>query len=313
SGFDARFFNSLSGDEYVVVKSSRNKEKIRAEYEFYRLLPEDMRMWFATAFDYKETDEGASYAMERFHFTDVAIRYVHGAIDEEEFSGLLDRLFHFIGARKKKAVSREEYEEGRRYLYVDKVRSRIEALKKNSEFRGIEELIRAGTRYSGIDEIADRYFTLYEELMKEKSFEPVLVIGHGDLCFSNILYNKDADILKLIDPRGALDEGSLYMDPFYDLCKLSHSICGSYDYFNSGLFEISLSEDNRLVLSIDSDNESYISLFKNKLSENGFDIRLIRLLEASLFLSMLPLHIDRKKKVLGFILNADRILEEIWK
>ena len=101
------------------------------------------------------------------------------------------------------------------------------------------------------------------------------------------------------------------MNPFYDICKLSHSVCGSYDYFNSGMFEISLSETNTLTLSIDSDNERYIRIFKKKLSENGCDYRLIRLYEASLFLSMLPLHIDRRKKVLGFILNAVRIMDEV--
>ena len=101
------------------------------------------------------------------------------------------------------------------------------------------------------------------------------------------------------------------MNPFYDICKLSHSVCGSYDYFNSGMFEISLSETNTLTLSIDSDNERYIRIFKKKLSENCCDYRLIRLYEASLFLSMLPLHIDRRKKVLGFILNAVRIMDEV--
>ena len=37
----------------------------------------------------------------------------------------------------------------------------------------------------------------------------------------------------------------------------------------------------------------------------------MRLYEASLFISMLPLHIDYPQKVLGFILNAINILKEI--
>ena len=32
SGFDARYFNSLQGDDYTVVKTSNNKQKIKAEY-----------------------------------------------------------------------------------------------------------------------------------------------------------------------------------------------------------------------------------------------------------------------------------------
>ncbi len=311
SGFDARFFNALSGNDYVVVKSSKNKAKIRAEYEFYRLLPEQMRMWFVSPFDYRETEENASYSMERYHFTDLALRYVHGAIGEEEFDRVLDKLFYFIRNRKTKKVSREEYAADERALYVTKVKRRFDELKTKQEYAGIEKLLSAGTQYSSIDQIADRYFSLYERITGGRDFEPLLCVGHGDLCFSNILYNKEADILKLIDPRGALKEEELYMNPFYDICKLSHSVCGSYDYFNSGMFEISLSETNTLTLSIDSDNERYIRIFKKKLSENGCDYRLIRLYEASLFLSMLPLHIDRRKKVLGFILNAVRIMDEV--
>ena len=47
------------------------------------------------------------------------------------------------------------------------------------------------------------------------------------------------------------------------------------------------------------------------MEENGFDYQTVRLYEASLFLSMLPLHIDYPLKVFGFILNAINILEEI--
>lgn len=50
--FDSRYFNSLKGNEYTIVKSSTNKEKIKAEYNFYHLLPEDMKFWFVMPFNY---------------------------------------------------------------------------------------------------------------------------------------------------------------------------------------------------------------------------------------------------------------------
>ncbi len=55
-------------------------------------------------------------------------------------------------------------------------------------------------------------------------------------------------------------------------------------------------------------NKAY---FKEKLEVEGFDYETIRVLECSLFLSMLPLHIDYPAKVLSFILNAINILEEL--
>ena len=51
--------------------------------------------------------------------------------------------------------------------------------------------------------------------------------------------------------------------------------------------------------------------YARKLEENGFDYLTVRIYEASLFLSMLPLHIDNPHKVFGFILNVKNILEEI--
>lgn len=311
SGFDARFFNTLSGDDYTVIKKSNNIQKLKAEYTFYGLLPDDMKMWFVMPFSYEENGAEASYRMERYHMTDLAIRYVHGAISIEEFSDILQRLFHFIESRREKTVTEEEYELKAKELYIDKVRARIEQLKQCPEYERLSQLIASGITAGGIDEIVAEYEALYQKIMQKKRFKPVLVIGHGDLCFSNILYNRETSLVKLIDPKGATCEEELYTNPYYDLAKLSHSICGSYDYFNSDLFEISLNDKLKLKLKVDCDNHEFKEMFYRCLQEHGIDSKLVRLYEASLFLSMLPLHIDREKKVFGFICNAVDILKEL--
>ncbi len=311
SGFDARFFNSLKGDEYTVVKSSNNVDKLRKEYKYFTLLPPEMKQWYGTVFDYREEGGSASYSMERYHMTDLALRYVHGAIDEDEFRDLMEIIFHFIKIRKQTEVSDEEYEAEAVRLYIGKVEERTETLKTLAGYEEIKSYIELGTKYNDIDEIVKRYKLLYGKITQKRKFLKVKVVGHGDLCFSNILYNNSAGLLKLIDPKGAADEEGMYMNPFYDIAKLSHSICGSYDYFNSEQYEISVGTDMKLSLKIDADNDRYIRIFKEYLDKNDLDYRLIRLYEASLFLSMLPLHIDRPKKVLGFILNAIRIMDEI--
>ena len=100
-------------------------------------------------------------------------------------------------------------------------------------------------------------------------------------------------------------------DKKIDLAKLSHSICGCYDFFNSGLYLITMDRDMKIHLSIDADAAPYIEVFKNYLEKNGFDYVRVRLYEASLFLSMLPYHMDQPGKVFGFLMNAIRILEEV--
>lgn len=311
--FDSRYFNSLQGNEYTLVKSSANKKKIRSEYTYYHLLPENMKFWYVMPFDYQENSEAASYTMERLHMTDLAIKWVHGSINMTEFEELLDKYFYFFQCRHQKLVEENEYRRIADALYVDKVIERISAMKLLPEYIQIEKLIDADCTERNIDAVVEKYFMLKAKIEKKNQYPNVSVIGHGDPCFANALYNKSTKTLKFIDPKGALTEEELWTNPYYDIAKLSHSICGRYDFFNNGLFEIKINESLLAELHIDFNNMQYIELFKRKLEENGYDFLTVRLYEASLFLSMLPLHMDYPHKVLGFILNVINILKEIEK
>lgn len=306
--FDARYFNSLSGDEYTIVKTSSNKKKIRAEYTFYHLLPEDMRYWFVEPFRYREEEKSASYSMERLHMTDLAVKWVHGSVDLEEFDTILNKYFYFFRCRHEKPVSPEEYDRIAQSLYLDKVEQRVAELKAHPSYPSIRTLLAS---VGGIDQVVAEYLRLKPLVEKRLKPRNISVIGHGDPCFSNAMYNKSTRTLKFIDPKGALAEKELWTNPYYDIAKLSHSICGRYDFFNNALFEIRIGEDLRPVLEIDFDNRAYIQAFRAKLEENGYDYLAVRLYEASLFISMLPLHIDNPLKVVGFLLNARNILKEV--
>jgi hypothetical protein len=310
--FDSRYFNSLQGNEYTLVKKSLNKKKIKAEYSFYHLLPEDMKFWFVMPFDYKEEKDYASYTMERLHMTDIAIKWVHGSMDEVEFENLMDKYFYFFKCRHVKECSESEYQKVARSLYVDKVNDRIADLKKRDEFKRIQLLLDASENIS-IDALADKYFELKSKIEKRINYPRQLVIGHGDPCFANALYNKSTKTLKFIDPKGAVTEDELWTNAYYDVAKLSHSVCGRYDFFNNALFDIKIDDSFGYDLEIPFDNSKYIEIFRRKVEENGFDYLTVRIYEASLFLSMLPLHIDNPHKVFGFILNVNNILKEIEK
>ncbi len=311
--FDSRYFNSLQGDEYTIVKKSTDKKKIKSEYTYYHLLPENMQRWFVLPFDYKEDEKTASYTMERFHMTDLAIKWVHGSVDEEEFERILNQYFYFFQERHEKEVSKEEYCRIADELYEKKVRERIDALKKKEGYAHIAKFMQASCKDRDIDSIYERYLNLKHKIEAKTDFKYISVIGHGDPCFSNALYNKSTRMLKFIDPKGALTEDDLWTNPYYDIAKLSHSVCGKYDFFNNGLFEIKISDRFESELIIEFDNTVYKEIFKKKLEENGYDYLTVRLYEASLFISMLPLHMDNPHKVFGFILNAENILDELEK
>ncbi|WP_455541853.1 hypothetical protein [Intestinibacter sp.] len=309
-GFDTRYFNSLSSDDYIVTKYSTNVKKIKAEYKYYYFLPDDMKIWFVMPFNYCEDKNGASYSMERYNMTDLAIRWVHSSITVDEFEKLMKKLFHFVKNRKSKPVLRENYQKIQKDLYVDKLLKRIEELKQHKKYSVIKSYIENGTDYNSIDEIVGKYLKLYKKI-NDRKFEHISVIGHGDLCFSNILYDTGSSMLKLIDTKGAVEEEQMWTNPYYDIAKLSHSVCGRYDFFNSGLYEIKLNKDLKFDLNIKFDNSEFIAVFKKYLKENNFDYKLVRLYESSLFLSMTPLHMDYPQKVFGFLLNAINIIEEI--
>lgn len=308
--FESRYFNSLRGNEYTLVKSSSNKKKIKAEYSFYHLLPEDMKFWFVMPFNYKEEEKFSSYTMERLHMTDLAIKWVHGSMDVNEFEDLMDKYFFFFKSRHVKACSEEEYQKVAQSLYVDKVNDRIVELKKLPEFKKIQTLLDA-SEDTNIDVLADKYFELKKKIEARVTYPRQLVIGHGDPCFANALYNKSTKTLKFIDPKGAITEDELWTNAYYDVAKLSHSVCGKYDFFNNALFDVKIDTVFSYELEIPFDNSKYVEIFKRKVEENGFDYLAVRIYEASLFLSMLPLHIDNPHKVFGFILNVKKILEEI--
>lgn len=310
--FESRYFNSLKGDDYTLVKTSSDKRKIKAEYTFYQLLPDDMKFWFVAPFHYQETENSASYTMERLHMTDLSVKWVHGFMDEEEFEQLLDKYFFFFNSRHSRACTEEEYASIADDLYANKICKRVEMLKKLPEYRKIERMLEM-TEGADIDTLVEKYFALKARIETRVKYPHVSVIGHGDPCFSNTIYNKSTQTLKFIDPKGALTEEELWTNPYYDIAKLSHSVCGRYDFLNNELFEIYVDKNLNYKLEIPFEQSRYVAIFRRKVEERGYDYLSVRIYEASLFLSMLPLHIDSPYKVVGFILNAKNILEEIEK
>lgn len=314
SGFDARYFNSLQGDDYSITKRSRDKKKMQMEYKYYWLLPDDMKNWMVMPFDFKEEKDYASYSMERMPMTDIAIRWTHGAVRLEEMEKILDKIFYFFSIRHEKEISKDEFIKISDELYLNKLLNRIKDLKKYEQYDIFASYIKNGTEYRSIDDIVDEYINLYKQTInayckQAKKFKSV--IGHGDVFFANMLYSKEINLLRLIDPKGALTEEDLWTNPFYDIAKLSHSICGNYDFFNANLYDISLDNNMNFKLEIHFDNTKYKEKFKQYLKLNNYDYKMIRVYEISLFLSMLPLHIDNPHKVFGYLLNAINIIKEI--
>ncbi|WP_456023016.1 hypothetical protein [Pseudomonas protegens] len=306
-----RHFNEMQMDAYYYTKRSTDKTKMRAEYSFYSLAPEGMRPWLIQPFDFQDDGDRASYKMLRYYLADTALQWVHGAFEPDTFTSFVDRLLFFLSERSRQACTKEQSAATARELFVSKLEKRVEQFLAMEEGQRINRLAASATPELDISRQLERFVKLYKRFEKGFAFD-YRVVGHGDPCFSNILYDQQRYLLKLIDPKGALTEEGLWTHPLYDLCKVSHSALGDYDFINNGLYHVGFTDSNQLLLSFKHTNHSVLKpVFVQRVKAAGHDVRVMRLGEASLFLSMLPLHIDYPNKVIAFLLNAHHILNEV--
>lgn len=306
----ARVFNQVSFDNLIYRKRSSDRAKMKAEHDYYNLIPVSMRPWMVGAFDYKEDEHGAEYAMLRYHFSDAAFQWVHNAWTPATFSDFLARAFYFLDGRAKRTSTRAEVEAAAKSLFVDKVEERRRRLAGDAAGAALLASIRSGPGGQRLLELFDRYNALIKKHWRRFS-DGNMVVGHGDPCLSNILYDPMTATLKLIDPRGAVSEEQLWTHSLYDYCKLTHSVLGDYDYINNQQFSICLDERAELCLKINGRPPApYKEEFSRRL-DAVVDPIAVRLGQASLFLSMLPLHLDHPRKVVAFLLRAKSILDEL--
>ncbi|WP_323921349.1 MULTISPECIES: protein kinase family protein [Aeromonas] len=151
-----------------------------------------------------------------------------------------------------------------------------------------------------------------EDCIKRVLTMPLIpAVMHGDICFSNILFDSRSERLKMVDPRGINFNGdfSIYGDQKYDLAKLTHSVIGLYDFIIAGRYTLDVDADGHEVIHFDID--SRLSMvqegFMNVPFLDGVTIKDVMPLVVLLFLSMLPLHSDRQDRQKAMLLNAVRL------
>lgn len=307
--FRTRFFNEIARERDTIVKRSTDRAKMKAEYKFWYLLPPEMQRYFVQPYGFEDNGQVASYRMERLGVPDASVLWTHGAFREDAFSDLLDRLFTFLRERPRRVASPAEVAAAREALHGTKLAERVGRLKTLPLWSRLEPLL-AAARPGGLDGALAAHAAL------RRRIPPVsyghLALGHGDLCLSNILYDPRTGLLRLIDPKGGTCLEDIFIDPGYDLAKLSHSILGGYDFVVKGLASIAIGPDMAPTISIpDHDVAPYQAAFRARLAQEGVNVDAVRLDEASLFLSMLPLHADDPRRVLGLALVGIGIVDDL--
>lgn len=308
-----RAFNSISIKKNYVQKKSEDSKKMFAEYNFYQLVEGKIKQYIVPTFNFNDskTDKYTTYEMERLRIPDLSIQYVNQSLNIDIFKNLCNQFFDYINSRPTKKISKAEYVNSYENNIILKMQLRINQFLKTDLGKKINQELKNN---ASIDIIGLTSKT--EKLIKKILSNNILkyhTISHGDSCFSNILYDKRISLFRLIDPKGASNKDELYLNPLYDIAKFSHSILGDYDLINHGLFDCKFDNDLNFILSFDHISSAYKMKqeFINQLDNNQFSLESVRAIELSLFISMVPFHSDNPKKILGFLLNARNLLNEL--
>lgn len=309
---EARSINQVEYSKWTVCKKSKNKNKIEAEYNYFHIAPDIIKQFLVPTFGYKEEAELASYSMERISIPDVAIQYIHNSFNDRSFSLLLDRFFGFINLRPQKKCSIHEVYRVGQENFIKKLRERTE-LASITEFGSkANKIISSLSKYQSLDELVEHSIQIASKFLYSEKIE-YLSFSHGDPCFSNILFDRQTGIFRLIDPKGALTEEEAWMHPYYDIAKFSHSVMGGYDFINNELFDCIINDDLELSLVFqDGGSPNWCKqMWMKQLENNGLHNNTIRACELTLFLSMLPYHMDFPRKNVGYLLNSIGIIQEL--
>lgn len=296
---ESRSFNSLKIHPLFpeIVKSSTDKQKLEYEVFWYQGVPEQFRALTPRILKYDES----GVRMEYYGYGTLTEKFLYDNLPLEEWEIVLRKLFRIVDL-----FSREKIESNQntfRDFYLNKFSVRCERareLPELGELFGRKQIVVNGVKYRGLPKL----ISFIKRKLEEISETAVGSIGHGDLCFNNILYDRGSGVIKLIDPRGNIGGvPSIMCDSRYDIAKLKHSFCGNYDGVVEGEFFLDENDNGfDFYLSRSETVRDRELLFKQLCLEFGFCFETISFIEAYLFLTMIPLHKDSVRKMKAFFL-----------
>jgi len=300
-------YNSLTG---TITKHSKNGAKLRDEILWLLNIPKEISALAPRILSYDMNETDAFVEMEYYGYSPLSELWIYGDLSEQVWKLVISKLMQIVNMLQKypSRLTIEDY----RSMCINKPLERIASAKRGSNIleRLFQEdpLIINGKKYSGWPTL-EPDFREYCSCIASKADQCLI---HGDLCFSNILFDQKSGIIRLIDPRGNWGTSSVYGDIKYDIAKLRHSICGAYDYIINDLFESSVNGNSiRYQLTPMPSYQMKVSSIFDEIVQRRWNLNHIKYLEGSLFLSMLPLHAESQERQLAMFATGITRLNEI--
>ena len=300
-----RAFNEIVITPYFIEKSSIHNVKIMAEAEWFEKLPFSLRGYIPQFLGSSKNDGRATYRLEYLHNTALNEVYVFSALPSFCWKPIINNCLDFI-LDCQRVKNTEKYPSNQvRELFGAKTLTRVNDYCQSQNISVSECWQYNDSQPVSIQDLLDTC-NLY--LPKDCELASVL---HGDFCFSNILYDFRAQKIKVIVTRRitSSSEMTIYVDTSYDIAKLSHSIIGLYDWIIAGYYDVSISA-GKIGFEIHVNNKlDDIQTYYISRIDSVFSIQpeTLYAMQIHLFLSMLPLHADCKKRQNALFANAFRL------
>ena len=300
-----REFNELKINSYTVTKTSRDNKKIKAELNWIKQIPAELKKFAPNLISEGITNNKNFYEIEFYPYSNLSEIYVFGNNKVYVWEMILNRIKEFINESYKLSNHNIEFDSNKvNDILFSKTVKRIKEYSKITGINLNQDWIINGMKVPSINNIINDLKDKIEAPRKED-----YKVIHGDLCFSNVLFSFRNQIIKLIDPRGIGSDGeiTIYGDIRYDLSKLSHSVVGLYDYIIADRYSYEEINDYNIKFKIheNSSTKSIQDVFL-KMELFGNPIKDYNILEIQilLFLSMIPLHSDKPERQKAFLANA---------
>lgn len=288
-----RYFNSvkLNSFSHTVTKQSINGAKLLDELNWYLELPKPLQVFTPRLLDYSSRQGGVFFTQEFYGYPTLAELYLFSDLTADTWSYSILRTLLRIHSEFRKYRGEVMPDEART-IYLTKTFERLEQLRSqhNDELMPLLEapyVLYNGSKLRNIPELKASIQSFTEQVVEHIDG----CIIHGDFCFSNILFDINNLIVRLIDPRGSFGKSGVYGDPRYDIAKLRHSISGGYDYIISDLFELECGDNTYHAQLHATDLFAEVEgEFDKMIRELGYSLREVKFIEGLLFVSMIPLH-----------------------
>ena len=257
---NSRSFNEIINKDNFIIKSSKDKaEKLIKEFNWFKNLPEEISIHTPRLFSKNFYSENCHYTMEKILAPSLREIYLFLDSSIETWTEIFNSCFYLLDKMKtfgrKNTFMKDVFE---------KTKNRINQIEIPIE-----------------NKLVNNFLNDFKSLIDLKN--DIYSLMHGDFCFSNLLYDFKSSKIKMIDPRG-----ELFGSHYYEIAKLFHSIIYDYDFVDSELY---IMKDSNYKL-YNNGKKDIKDLFINKIEErySKEEIKYIKYITASLFLSMIPLH-----------------------